>query len=301
MISISHGGSVLPFPYTSTVREVLSGLSGDVSLTHTILAPSYGTGHSPFRYPTILALEDIKSFRTWRPASLHETLGSILQGLRSTRPTQLYTCPTGSLEVQLLVARKNQEGNHTMGYLGAGGAQPGGAVFTRSALIKLATLENTARLSPEWQTLFNASEGGTPPSLLASMPAQLSELLQGGSSPPKYLFSRFDIPDWMTLCTELQHDLVVRALLHIATTTPSDMDLGGFDLPAGLAGKTVKFFASPPRAPTKIIGNPNTKMDALVMAASIISRNEKTKDNAPFALAGNTAHYKKHKWFHPKD
>jgi hypothetical protein len=79
------------------------------------------------------------------------------------------------------------------------------------------------------------------------------------------------------------------------------MDLGGFDLPAGLAGKTVKFFASPPRAPTKIIGNPNTKMDALVMAASIISRDEKTKDNAPFALAGNTAHYKKHKWFHPKD
>jgi hypothetical protein len=58
MISISHEGSVLPFPYTSTVREVLSGLSGDVSLTHTIIVPSYGVGHSPYRYPTTLALED---------------------------------------------------------------------------------------------------------------------------------------------------------------------------------------------------------------------------------------------------
>ena len=127
-----------------------------------------------------------------------------------------------------------------MGYLGSSGDQPGGAVFTRSALVKLATLENTARLSPEWQTLFNTSEGGTPPSLLASMPAQLAELFQGGGSPPSYLFSRFDIPDWMTLCTELQHDLVARALLHI--TTPPDTDLHGFDATPALLSASVLHF-----------------------------------------------------------
>jgi len=79
------------------------------------------------------------------------------------------------------------------------------------------------------------------------------------------------------------------------------MDLGEFDLPAGLAGKTVKFFSSPPRVPTKIIDNPNIKMDALVMVASTISRDEETKDNGALALAGNPAHYKKRKWSHSNE
>jgi hypothetical protein len=70
------------------------------------------------------------------------------------------------------------------------------------------------------------------------------------------------------------------------------MDLEEFDLPADFAGKTIKFVSSPSRN-TVIIGGPFSKLDNLVMAASIISRDEETKDNGPFALGGNMKPYKK--------
>lgn len=234
MISISHEGTVVPFPLTATVKDVLAGLGGDVTLTHTLLVPSMNSsvGHSPFRYPTALALDDVRSFRKWRQALPYEPLGSILRVLHR-QPSLLYTCPI-TLEVLILGARGSQEGTGTMGYFGAGDAQGGGGIFSLPALIRLATLENTARLSPEFQVLFNASEGGLPPALLGAMPSQLTEL--GEKS---YLLSRFDIPDWMTLCTELQHDLVTRALLHLATTTPSDTDLGGFDATPALLSSSL--------------------------------------------------------------
>ena len=70
------------------------------------------------------------------------------------------------------------------------------------------------------------------------------------------------------------------------------IDLEEFDLPADFAGKTIKFVSSPSRN-TVIIGGPFSKLDNLVMAASIISRDEETKDNGPFALGGNMKPYKK--------
>jgi hypothetical protein len=72
------------------------------------------------------------------------------------------------------------------------------------------------------------------------------------------------------------------------------MDMSPFELPEDLAGKVIKFFVSPSR--TVVIGKtkrPNAEFDDLLMAATMISRDEQTKDNAPFALGGNSLPYKK--------
>jgi hypothetical protein len=235
-VAVRYNGAVFQVPPASTPGAALEALLGSpqplVLLVH---APSLDApgAYSLARLPGLAPLlpADAKT-RYLRFLASGEALGSAL-ARQHFPPAALYALPRCAL-LLLLGARAQLSweggGGGGMGMGGAvaassssssasgggGGGGGGGPLFSHAALLRLATLENDARVSPDFQVLFAAAERDE--------------------------YSRFQQSTWMELCSELQYALVWLALGHRAAAAAAaapDADLASLDAPPPLLAEAV--------------------------------------------------------------
>ena len=231
--AVRFGAEVRQVPRGTTPQQLQALLQAPCALlvlVHTGSSDDPGA-YSLARVPGLAPLlpQDSKT-RYLRLLREDEALGPAMARLHFP-PAAAYALPA-SAELLLLAARAQlswEGGGGGMGMgvppapaaeaAGSGGSggrappgAPAGPLFSHAALLVLATLENAARVSPEFQVLFGSAERDE--------------------------YNQYQQATWMELCSELQYALVWLALGHRAAA-PGDADLAGLAAPPALLAEAV--------------------------------------------------------------
>jgi hypothetical protein len=236
--AVRFGGEVRQVPSGTTplqLQALLQAPSAPLVLVHAGSSDEPGA-LSLARVPGLAPLlpQDSKT-RYLRLLRSDEALGPAMARQRFP-PAAAYALPA-SAELLLLQARAQLSWESGGG--GGGGGDGGGGgmgmgaplaasakagataaaaaaarpVFSHAALLVLATLENDARVSPEFQVLFGSAE--------------------------RDAYQQYQQSTWMELCSELQYALVWLALGHRAAAQPADADLAALAAPPQLLAEAV--------------------------------------------------------------
>ena len=230
--TVRYSGALHAIPQGTTAGSLHAALGAPGPLLVLARAP-YGSAWALRRIPGLtlpLVPEDAKThyLRILDPLADLHAVRVQQPGGQSAAPAALYALPA-TCELLLLQAREDspyEGGSGGMGVAVGAAARPAPAapLFSHDALLRLATLENAARVSPAFQALFSAAERDE--------------------------YSAHQQASWMELCSELQYALVMLALCHRATAEGGDADLHAFAPPPELlAAAVLHCIAFAPSAP----------------------------------------------------